>query len=133
MQDFIFDSTVYVLKGILLAGAAMTALTIGIKRMYSVARSVEKILEFTVTEKDHREQLALDLKKHIELVDSQHRDRELQIRELVDTVREISRETRPNGGSSMKDVLNHTAEKVGDIQTRVAVLEEWKRNHEEKA
>lgn len=130
MQDVIFDSTVVVLKAILLVGAAMTAIGLGIKRVYTMARGVEKILEFTVEEKTAREQVAKDLKEHIALVANQHHARELQIAELIDTVREISRETRPNGGSSMKDVLNHTAERVSDIQTRVAVLEEWKRNHQ---
>jgi hypothetical protein len=131
MQDVIFDSTVFVLKAILLIGAAMTAIGLGIKRVYTMARGVEKILEFTVNEKTAREKVAEQLRNHIALVDAQHQTRELQIRELVDTVREISRETRPNGGSSMKDVLNHTAERVGDIQTRVAVLEEWKRTHQD--
>ena len=130
MQDLIYEHTLYVMKAILLVGAVMTAIGLGLKRMYSVARSVEKILEFTVSEKAAREALASQLQTHIDLVDKQHRARELQILELVDTVREISRETRPNGGSSMKDVLNHTAERVSDIHTRVAVLEEWKRNEE---
>ena len=130
MQDFIFDTSVLVLKGILLVGAVMTAIGLGIKRVYSMARGVEKIVEFTVEEKAARELVAKQLEEHIKLVAAQHQARELQIMELVDTVREIGRETRPNGGSSMKDVLNQTAKSVGDIQTRVAVLEEWKRNEE---
>jgi hypothetical protein len=133
MQDYIVDSTFVVLKGILLIGAAMTAIGLGIRRVYSMARGVEKIVEFTVIEKAEREKLAMDLKKHTEELADYRLEYNKQIGELVDTVREISRETRPNGGSSMKDVLNHTAEKVGDIHTRVAVLEEWKRNHEERA
>lgn len=123
---------VSVVEWILLIGALMTAIGIGLRRVYNMARGVEKILEFTVDEKKAREQVASELKAHIALVAEQHRVRELQIMELVDTVREISRETRPNGGSSMKDVLNQTAKSVSDIQTRVAVLEEWKR-HEERA
>ena len=122
---------VSVAEWILLIGALMTAIGIGLRRVYNMARGVEKILEFTVDEKKAREQVASELKTHIALVAEQHRVRELQIMELVDTVREISRETRPNGGSSMKDVLNQTAKSVSDIQTRVAVLEEWKR-HEER-
>ena len=132
MGQWWHSAFVATVEWILLIGAVMTAIGIGLKRVYSMARGVEKILEFTVTEKAAREDLASQLTKHIELVDQQHKAREIQIQELVSTVREISRETRPNGGSSMKDVLNHTAERVGEIQTRVAVLEEWKRN-EEKA
>ena len=103
------------------------ALVYGIKRIYQTARSVEEILKFTVDEKRNREALANDLKLHITAEDNRDRIRDQQILELVNTVREIGREVRPNGGSSMKDVLNHTAERVSDIQTRVSVLEEWKR------
>lgn len=131
MQDAIFDTSVLVLKGILLVGAAMTAIGLGIKRVYSMARGVEKIVDFTVSEKARREALAKDLATHIEAQHQRDEARNAQIQELVATVREISREVRPNGGSSMKDVLNHTAEKVSDIHTRVSVLEEWKR-HEER-
>jgi hypothetical protein len=115
------------LEGIIVVGTALTAIGYGLKRVYNTARGVEKILEFTVKEKAAREQLAVDLAAHIKAGNERDAQRSLQISELVDTVREISRETRPNGGSSMKDVLNHTAERVGDIHTRVAVLEEWKR------
>ncbi len=132
MQDLIYEHTVYVMKAILLVGAAMTAIGLGLKRMYSVARSVEKILEFTVNEKAAREEVSQELKRQIELQRQHNHARDLQISELIETVREISRETRPNGGSSMKDVLNNTAQTVADMATRVAVLEEWKRN-EEKA
>lgn len=111
---------------ILLIGALMTTIGIGLRRVYNMARGVEKILEFTVDEKKAREEVAAELKTHIALVAEQHRARDLQIMELVGTIREISRETRPNGGSSMKDVLNQTAKSVSDINTRVAVLEKWK-------
>lgn len=114
---------VSVAEWILLIGALMTAIGIGLRRVYRMARGVEKILEFTVEEKKAREAVAEQLKTHIALVASQHEARQLQIMELVDTVREISRETRPNGGSSMKDVLNRTAAHLHEIDTRVAVLE----------
>jgi hypothetical protein len=42
--------------------------------------------------------------------------------QLLHIIREIS----PNGGSSMKDVLNATKAQLGDVHTRVAVLEQWK-------
>lgn len=119
---------VEVLEEVVLVGATLTALGYGLKRVYNTARGVEKILEFTVTEEANRKELANDLKSHIDMEDSRDRLRDRQIIELVDTVREIGREIRPNGGSSMKDVLNHTAQQVHDISTRVAVIEEWKRN-----
>ena len=132
MQDMFFDTSVFVLKGILLVGAAMTAIGLGIRRVYSMARGVEKIVDFTVLEKQRREDLAKELASHMAAQHQHNEARDSQIQELVATVREISREVRPNGGSSMKDVLNSTAGKVGEIHTRVSVLEEWKR-HEERA
>ena len=42
--------------------------------------------------------------------------------QLIHIIREIS----PNGGSSMKDVLNATKNQLNDVHTRVAVLEQWK-------
>ena len=132
MGEWWHNAFVVTAEWILLLGALMTAIGIGLKRVYNMARGVEKILEFTVDEKAEREKLAVELAEHIKKNAERDAARSLQIAELVETVREISRETRPNGGSSMKDVLNDTAKRVGDIHTRVAVLEEWKR-HEEQA
>ena len=129
MGQWWHNAFVATVEWILLLGAVMTAIGIGLKRVYGMARGVEKILEFTVTEKAEREKLATELAAHIQKNAERDAARSLQIAELVDTIREISREVRPNGGSSMKDVLNHTAERVGDIATRVAVIEEWKRTH----
>ena len=128
MSDWFHTNVVGIIEDVLLIGGLVTALGIGLKRVYNMARGVEKILEFNKEEKAAREEVAHDLKMHIhdEELKDERRNRELQ--ELISTVREMSREMRPNGGSSMKDVLNHTAEKVGDIHTRVSVLEEWKRN-----
>lgn len=131
MADWWHENVIVLIEDVLLIGALVTALGLGLKRVYNMARGVEKILEFNVAEKAAREQVANDLHAHIQ--SEEHKDiaRDTQIQELIMTVREMSRELRPNGGSSMKDVLNHTAEKVGDIHTRVSVLEEWKR-HEER-
>ncbi len=132
MGQWWHNAFVATVEWILLLGAVMTAIGIGLKRVYSMARGVEKILEFTVTEKSEREKRATELASHIQKNAERDAARSLQIAELVDTVREISRETRPNGGSSMKDVLNQAAKNIAEVQTRVAVLEEWKR-HEERA
>jgi hypothetical protein len=106
----------------------VTAIGVGLKRVYKMARSVEKILEFNISEKEARERVAADLLAHIRSEELREKEVDQQLAEMASTIREIGREVRPNGGSSMKDVLNHTAERVGDIQTRVAVLEEWKRH-----
>lgn len=132
MNQWWHDNVVVLVQDILLIGSLMTAIGYGLRRVYNTARSVEKILEFTVTEKQRREDLAKDLATHIAAQHERDQARNSQIQELVATVREISREVRPNGGSSMKDVLNQTAEKIGEIHTRVSVLEEWKRHEIEQ-
>lgn len=117
------NAFVAAMEWIVLFGTAIMAIAYGLRRVYTMARGVEKILEFTVTEKAEREKLAADLKSHIESQAVYRREYEHQIGEVVDTIREISRETRPNGGSSMKDVVNQTAAHLHQIDTRVAVLE----------
>ncbi len=131
LSEVVVDHTLFIVKAIVLVGAAMTAIGLGIKRIYGMARGVEKILEFTVTEKKEREKLAADLSAHMIAEDLRDEKRDHQIIELVDNMREVSREIRPDGGSSMKDVVNNTNKIVNEMQTRVAVIEEWKR-HEER-
>lgn len=131
MSDWFHNSVIETFEGILLLGALMTAIGVGLKRVYTMARGVEKILEFNKIEKEAREAVAKDLLHHIQGEDARDVIRDKQIAELVSTVREISREVRPNGGSSMKDVLNSTNLVVHEMQTRMAVIEEWKR-HEER-
>jgi hypothetical protein len=132
MEQWWHNAFVATAEWILLVGAFMTAIGLGIKRIYSVARSVEKILEFAKTEKEAREKVAEQLLDHIRAEDLRDEKRDHQILELVNNMREVSREIRPNGGSSMKDVVNNTNTIVHEMQTRVAVIEEWKR-HEERA
>jgi biopolymer transport protein ExbB/TolQ len=130
MGQWWHNAFVATIEWILLLGAVMTAIGIGLKRIYSMARGVEKIVEFTVSEKAEREKLALELKHHIDKQDTRNQAHDRQIVELVDNMREVSREIRPNGGSSMKDVVNNTNKIVNEMHTRVAVLEEWKRLEE---
>lgn len=130
MGQWWHNAFVATIEWILLLGAVMTAIGIGLKRIYSMARGVEKIVEFTVIEKAERERLALELKAHIDKQDIRNQNHDRQIIELVDNMREVSREIRPNGGSSMKDVVNNTNKIVNEMHTRVAVLEEWKRLEE---
>jgi hypothetical protein len=46
------------------------------------------------------------------------------ITELREEVADIKAETRPNGGSSMRDVVARTAEDVSDIKHRQALIGE---------
>jgi hypothetical protein len=122
------STVIGVFEFILLIGAVMTAIVYGLRRIYRTARTVEQIFEFQVSEKKARESLDAKLSEHITSEEARDERREREIHDLAVNVREITREIRPNGGSSMKDVLNKTAEHVHNIQTQVAVLEEWKRS-----
>jgi len=115
------------MERVVLLGAALTAVGYGLRRVYSLARTVEQIFDHAVQDKVHREQLAADLKEHVQKEDKWHDIRDHQLNELAADVREITREIRPNGGTSMKDVLNQTSDMVKDNRLRIAVLEEWKR------
>lgn len=127
MSEWWHDTVLGAFETIILVGGVMTAIGLGIKRIYNVARSVEKILEFTIEERKQREAVAANLADHIRTEEQRDEQLDKQILQMAATIQEIGREVRPNGGSSMKDVLNHTAERVGDIHSRVSVLEEWKR------
>lgn len=109
-------------------GGAIGVMMAGILRIYKTARNVEKLLEHGEEEKTAREKLAVDLKAHIEMEEARDKVRDVQLAEMTSDLREITREIRPNGGSSMKDVVNQTNSAVSEINTRVAVLEEWKRS-----
>lgn len=130
MDQWWHSAVISGLEAIVLIGTAIMAIAYGLKRVYNMARGVEKILEFNKSEKEAREAVANDLLHHIQGEDARDIVRDKQIQELVATVREISREVRPNGGSSMKDVVNNTNTIVHEMQTRVAVIEEWKRLEE---
>lgn len=103
-------------------GAGLVAVWKGIKSIYRMARGVEEIQRFTVTEKHARERLDKALRAHIEREDARDDVRDIQLQKMESNLDEIMREVRPNGGSSLKDLVQQT-------NTRVAVLEEWKRSH----
>lgn len=142
-------------EDIVLFGGAAMAIYYGIKRMYTTARNVEKLVEKAeTTEKsnaDYRLQLKKDLdvsasardakletlsanidsigaslKDHIATEEARDFARDAQLVQITDHVDEMVKEMRPNGGSSMKDILNKASQKVDEVHTRVAVLEQWK-------
>jgi len=142
-------------EDIVLFGGAAMALFYGLKRMYTTARNVEKLVEKAEsTEKlnaDYRirlkedldaqtksrdekletvtnglDMLAASLNDHIKTEEVRDFNRDAQLIKITDHVDEMVKEMRPNGGSSMKDVLNKASQKVDEVHTRVAVLEQWK-------
>ena len=144
-----------VAEDIVLFGGAIMGLYYGIKRVYTTARNVEKLVEKTdqteALNNLHRQQIKQDLEAsnasrdakldslttslksvteqltaHIQMEETRDINRDQQLVQLTDHVNEIVAEMRPNGGSSMKDILNQASKKVDEVHTRVAVLEQWK-------
>lgn len=149
-------------ENIVLFGGAFMAILYGIRRIYSTARNVEKLVESSAKVREEAvaqraaiksdldshaqleterfvsrdekistltnglDQLANELRVHIKQEESRDLIRDKQFGQLTGHVDEIVKEMRPNGGSSMKDVLNNTNRQVSDIHTRVSVIEEWK-------
>jgi len=149
-------------EDIVVFGGAGMALWIGLKRMYTTARNVEKLVE-KADETDqkngeYRDQIKSDLLQHSALESERHslRDKKIdsvnagvgslsealrahvkmeeardairdqQLIQLAAHIDEIVIDHRPNGGSSMKDIITKTSNAVAEINTRVAVIEEWK-------
>jgi biopolymer transport protein ExbB/TolQ len=112
-----------ILEDILLVGAGIMAIWYGLRRIYNTARSVEKILEFTQQEKERREEVARELQEHMKKEEDRAHLADSRFSELASDLREITREIRPNGGTSMKDVINQTNERVHELHTRLSILE----------
>lgn len=104
-----------VLKAVLLVGGAVMALAYGARRVYRVARNIDTLVTLASDSKTDRAALAKALAEKDEKFNA--------LSAKVDT---ILREVLPNGGSSMKDVVNQTNARVHDIHARVSVLEQWK-------
>jgi hypothetical protein len=96
------------------------ALGYGLKRVYNTAKSVDELLTLSKTSARERVEIANALAAQSAREDA----RDAQLADLTNKVNTIFREVLPNGGSSMKDVVNQT-------NLRVAVLEQWQRDHED--
>jgi uncharacterized membrane protein YheB (UPF0754 family) len=142
-------------ENVVLFGGATMAVLYGLKRVYTIARNVEKLVEHSETSEksnmtyrnelkkdleerqkqrdekfakidDNLEKISKDLLDHIALEEGKDFVRDAQLSKITEHVDEMVMEMRPNGGSSMKDVLNQASKKVDEVHTRVAVLEQWK-------
>lgn len=122
-MELSYHSAKSAMEGILLAGAAIMALAYGLKRVYNSAKAVDELLTLAKSNARERGEIAAALAAHIAREDELGDARDLQMADLTNKVNTIFREVLPNGGSSMKDVVNQT-------NLRVAVLEQWQRDHE---
>ena len=145
-------------ENIVLFGGAAMAIFYGLKRVYTVARNVEKLVEKAeetdISNKEYRvelkkdlearqlqrdekfakidvslETLSKDLLTHIATEENKDFVRDAQLGQVANHVDEMVKEMRPNGGSSMKDILNQSSKKIDEVHTRVAVLEQWKQDN----
>jgi hypothetical protein len=114
-------------------GGAIGVITLGLRYVYKMARNVEKLVDSADENKKSQECIRQELKEHIDLEmkrdalrDEKDAERDIVDEHMKGQIAEIVKEIRPNGGSSMKDVLNATKEQMNEVHTRVAVLEQWK-------
>ena len=110
-MDLSYQSAKSAAETIVLVGAAFMALAYGFKRIYRVARNVEELLSQSAKQQVQRAEIAKALERHIA-------DHDARFAELRHDVAEVVREVRPNGGSSMKDVLNCISARVAALEQR---------------
>lgn len=127
--ETIQESMKQIAENIIILGGAFMAVLYGLKRIYNTARSVEQILQHTVTEKEHRDSIAQELKIHIKMEEDRDAIRDKQFLQIGQDLEEITREIRPNGGSSMKDQINKLVLDQSDVKERLASLEQWKKDN----
>ena len=158
-------------ENIILYGTAFMAIAYGLKRVYVLARNVEKLLETSAANQElikkaanastlaHQEfcnhatqqtqynelrdqqlqrvstdvnTLASDLKAHITIEEQGDKLRDTQLNKMTSHMTEIIAEIRPNGGSSMKDLIQSTNKGVETIKTRVDALENWRKKNNKR-
>lgn len=107
------------LEGLVLAGAAMSAVFVGIRSVYRQARNIEKLVELGTKSAADREYMRNELTSFRTTQAQRDEVRDKQIAELGHGVALAVRELTPNGGSSIKDVVN-------SLRLDVAKLTQWK-------
>jgi hypothetical protein len=114
-------------------GGAAAALGMGVRRVYRIARNVEKLVENSNTAivahaqlKEDFDRLDSTLMTHIRDEESRNNVRDSQLSQLTDYMNEIIVELRPNGGSSIKDMVNITSKNVALMSKRVGSSEQSK-------
>ena len=117
---------------IILYGSATMAILYGLKNIYKVARNVEKLVEKSTKNEIDLTGLTGELRTHIAVEEAGDKARDIQLTQLTDHMVELVAEVRPNGGSSMKDHIQGISKAVNEVNTRVGVLEQWKKVNKKK-
>lgn len=126
----IHDGINEIFQHIVLLGAALAAVGIGLTRVYKWTRTLDDILEYSKTSRQENKEINDRLIAHVEQEEARDKVRDVQLIEITSDLREITREVRPNGGSSIKDTINHIATEMGDVKERLASVEQWKKDNE---
>ena len=95
----------------------------GLVKVYKMARNVEKIFEYTVESRASNEKVAKDLLDHITAQSVADRQRDTILHDMQSNIQEITREIRPNGGSSIKDTVTRIGMSVDNNTRRIDTLE----------
>jgi len=92
-------------------------------KVYKMARNVEKIFEYTVENRAENEAIKQALVSHTHEQTQRDGQRDMILQEMKDNVEEITREIRPNGGSSIKDTVTRIGMTVDENRRRIDALE----------
>lgn len=112
------------LEIILIGGGAIMALWKGLKNIYKLARNVETLLTNSSAMDEKYAQVVSRLEGHTQRESDFNRVRDTQLLSISQALDEISKEIRPNGGSSMKDTINKCAKDISDVKARLALVEQ---------
>lgn len=119
MMETAYQYVTRAFETIVLAGAALSALFIGVRSVYRQARNIEKLMELSKKSADDRALMQAELAAFRTAQAERDAARDAQIAKLQDGVALAVRELTPNGGSSVKDV-------VTQVRLDVARLMQWK-------
>lgn len=128
-MDLVPEVVKAIAENIVLFGAAAMGIFYGVKRVYTTARNVERLIESADKNKESLTTLGNELRAHVKMEEDRDLIRDQQLIQLSDHMEEVVAEMRPNGGSSMKDILTKASQKVDEVHTRVSVIEQWKNDH----
>lgn len=119
MALFDHSTVIDLMQDIGIIGIGVGVVASGIWKIYKMARNVEKIFEFTVENRETNANLAKELALHTSSEEAREHSRDQQLHDMQRDIQEITREVRPNGGSSMKDQLNQIGNRLQHLEDKV--------------
>jgi hypothetical protein len=111
-----------VMELLVLTGASLSAIFLGARRVYRTARNTEEILTTSRLSAAANEERKRELAEFREAQAARDERRDREMDEIRHGMSILVREVTPNGGASIKDVVNQ-------LRVDIAVLNEWKRDN----